>query len=243
LEDQAIQIFNNWLKANPTLNRKDVESWIGNPGNADDWDYSYDACNGEIGNVLNDYKEDLGVAIPDELIAYKLQQFLNTTIDPKCRLIKEREKFINIDASLSFIGQRGEGTNPKDVIDYRNALIEANPTKKNEYIKEFNQLLQQLHIDREYQFKGAPTLNIEGIGPITITTSDTKALIKRDDDIRMYDMDTCNEIPIDQEKFIHKFRVGYTADPSELDSIVGNKLASLIRGEDGISILDLPRRE
>lgn len=232
--DQAESLFRRWMVAN-NLDPEHITSFISSPK---DWSVGEPYFE-ELQHIIPDYKDDLGVALPDELIAFKLSHWTGSDVPVDYPLVRDHDHWLQV----YYLSEYGDATPD----DERQLLQLVRNIARGE-------LLENMGTEEEAEeHLTAPRIEAGQVyvmaldrGPIYLAVSEHGVAILDSDRTVMYDfdghklhadanMDRITNFIVQGAKISRPL-----TEPGELASLVGNHLADLIIGTDGISILDLP---
>jgi len=202
-------------------------------------DYDYGPYGEELQFAINNGEEVLGFALPPEIVAYKLSKWAGTNVPTTHPLVVDCEKWLNVACDIDY-----NLASPEDVKKLHSLMLDvAGP-----------ELLENLHSQEEIDAQMASpditghlyTLVISGIVYYMVSNDDVVAFMNQDGQIKAFDYEgnrlyKDEELPKVQNYIVGGMKMSKPiTDENELASLIGNRLASLVTGSDGISILDLP---
>lgn len=230
------QIVKSFLNKNKAVLPEYAEDFLSDalewqPGGEDDLS--------DLAGALNTYRDDLTIDIPSELIAYNFSKWSGKQIPINHDLIINAYDYTNALRDLDFAGQGKSDPNLAETITRLRIALRGTIIghRYNELITQLNYLQK---LDSSPTREGAYIIEIEDIGRVQLVVLNNIAAFKIGDQIKAFDVDTCERTDIADDVFEAKTKTPKIVDSGELDSIIGNKLADEVRGVDGISILDLP---
>ena len=213
----------------------DLVGFVGWPSEAEEEPYFEN-----LQHVINDYADDLPAPLPKEIIVYWLSQWAGTKVPITHPLVQDNQKWLKV-----FYDSEYDQADPQDDMMLHKLVSEIAGPELRENLsseEETESYVNSPGIDQAHLYM----MPIND-GPCHFAvTNDFAAFMLQDGEIRVYDFEgnrlhEGEELPKIQNYITQGIKLSKpVTDPGELASILGNHLASLVTGDDGISLFDLP---
>jgi len=240
------KFFLNWIKANLSKfvwsgesgHSWDVEEVIGFMGWPSEQD-GIDPYLEYIQHALNDHAGDLGIPLPDEVIAYHVSLWCDNTVPINHKLITDRARILDIWYKSEYDdATKSEFMYMWDLVATvaRGELAE-NLGDRNEVLEHFD----APQVDDKSKFY---MFGVNGEVYHIVSGDSLIGVMNGEGVVKVFDGDG-NKLNVNTDRITnaimqHAKISKPITDINELASIVGNDLARLIVGDDGFSIMDLP---
>lgn len=239
------KIFITWYRANRQVlaengfkSLDDVVDWCGWPSETGKL-YANEPYFEELQHVINDDAEELGVPLPDEVIQYNLSNWMDTKIPIDHPLVQDREKWLKI-----YFDTEYDMASPADAKQLWMLVYNTAGPRLKENLGDYEEVLA--YYDSP-DITGKTYLAVIGGRPIRfVAGDDVVAFMDEEAQIKVFDYEGNRvhedmDLPKVQNFLISSAKFSHSlTEPGELASILGNNLADMLMGEDGIGLLDLP---
>lgn len=229
--------FKRWIKQN-NLDLEEYVSYF-------DWpsEWKHEPYFEILQHVLNDGHEEMPIPLADEFIAYALTRWSGTEVPINHPLVRDRQKWLDVCYDIE-VDNIGDETTPQDVIKLQKLILSIAGPELKDNLASVDDMQDTLNSPT---FRGGLYLFEHDGFPYHFGVNDeAAAFLDQDGNVKVFDFDGNRLHEGEDLERIRSWLIGGmklskpVTDPGELASILGNHLASLVLGEDSISILDLP---
>lgn len=193
----------------------------------------------ELAHILDDGEEELGFSLPDEIIAYRLSKWSGTNVPIDHQLVVRHKEFFKI-----YLDSEYDMAKPVDVKRLWLLVRGIAGPELLSNLGDFGEVEQ--YLDSPDISGQLVIIQVNGVVYYVAISEDAVAFMNPDGVIKVFDYDG-DRIYRDQDlPKIRNYIIGGTRlapqieESSALAALIGNELARLVLGEDGISILELP---
>jgi hypothetical protein len=195
----------------------------------------------ELQHILNDSEYDLGIPLPPEIIAYRLSKWAGNQVPVTHPLVVNNKKWLEVYYATEY-----DAAKPADHKQLFILIYQIAGPELKENLGEFSELSEYIDSPSIEDQSDIHLFVINDELYYIATSESMVAIMDGRGNLKIFDYNgTRLYQEIDTLK-IKNYIIGgmrhYTevTDTNELASIVGNRLADLILGNDGLSIMDLP---